>query len=593
MVTIHPSFRRSLAVLLLGGCDSPPSLTDDNSSFHFVNVATQVGVDAPLYSGGREKRFIVEAKGGSAGAFFDHDEDGDLDLYVVNGSQLDTSAGTTPRTNILYRNNLSDEAEASFTDISVAAGVDDQGWGMGVTTADYDNDGDQDIYVTNHGANAFYRNEADGSYLETAAAAGVADTSWSTGCSFADYDRDGDLDLYVSNYVDFRPVLEWHPAGQKTRWHGLEVFVGPAGLEGLPNVLYQNQGDGHFVDVTQAAGMADPGRPSLAAVWGDYDNDGDPDLYVANDSAPNYLYRNAGDGTFLEVAAVAGVATDRDGRPQAGMGCAFEDFDNDGWLDLFVTNFASDSSTLYRNNASTEGRSASTAGLYYTDVTYALGLGAATWAPLSWGTGFADFDHDGDKDLFVANGHVYPVVDEARAGSYAQHNQLFENTLFESGREDFNPIADFNPVAAGPGLLVRKVSRGATFGDYDGDGDIDIFVADLDDEPTLLRNDTPAKGHFLIIKTVGVTSNRDGVGTRIVVKAGSSTQIREIRAGDGFLTRSDARAHFGLGPHAHADIVELHWPSGQVDRIADVAADRVVIVEEGVGLSSVPVRGLQ
>ncbi len=589
MVTIHPCFLRSLALLLLlAGCDSPSNRSVTRPGFHFVNVATQVGVDAPLYSGGREKPFIVEAKGGSASAFFDHDEDGDIDLYVVNGSQLDNTVGTASRTNILYRNNLTDDAEASFTDISAAAGVDDPGWGMGVTTADYDNDGDQDIYVTNFGANAFYRNEADGTYSEIAAVAGVADTAWSTGCSFADYDRDGDLDLYVSNYVDFLPVLKWPPAGQKTRWHGLEVFVGPAGLAGVPNVLYQNQGDGHFVDATRAAGMVDPGRPSLAAVWGDYDSDGDPDLYVANDSAPNYLYRNAGDGTFLEVGAVAGVATDRDGRPQAGMGCAFEDYDNDGWLDLFVTNFASDSSTLYRNNGSTADGVAAAARLYFTDVTYALGLGAATWAPLNWGTGFVDFDHDGDKDLFIANGHVYPAVDDARVGSYAQHNQLFENILFENGKGDFNPVTE-----AGPGLLVRKVSRGATFGDYDGDGDIDIFVADLDDEPTLLRNDAPAKGHFLIVQTIGVTSNRDGVGTRIVVKTGSSTQIREIRAGDGFLTRSDARAHFGLGPHAHADIVELHWPSGQVDRIADVVADRVVIVEEGVGLTSVPVLGFQ
>ncbi len=226
--------------------------------------------------------------------------------------------------------------------------------------------------------------------------------------------------------------------------------------------------------------------------------------------------------------------------------------------------------------------------MYFTDVTYALGLGAATWAPLSWGTGFADFDHDGDKDLFVVNGHVYPAVDDAGAGSYAQHNQLFENILFENGRGDFNPVTE-----AGPGLLVRKVSRGATFGDYDGDGDIDIFVADLDDEPTLLRNDTPAKGHFLIVKTIGDNSNRDGVGTRIVVKTGSSTQIREIRAGDGFLTRSDVRAHFGLGIHAYADMVELRWPSGQVDRLNHVAADRVVVAREGAGITSVPVLGLQ
>jgi len=395
-----------------------------------------------------------------------------------------------------------------------------------------------------------------------------------TGCAFADYD--GDLDLYVSNYVDFAHVLSLPPAQRSTTWRGLEVFLGPTGLEGQANVLYQNRSQERFADATLAAGVTEQiPLPSLAALWGDYDNDGDQDLYVANDSKPNYLYRNNGDGTFAEVAASAGVATDRDGRSQAGMGCAFEDYDNDGWLDLFVTNFASDSSTLYHNNATATGRSPA-AGLYFTDLSYALGLGEATWEALSWGTGFADFDNDGDKDLFVANGHVYPAVDGAGAGSYAQLNQLFENT---DGR--FEPA-----TAAGKGLQVIEVSRGATFGDYDEDGDIDIFVANLDAVPTLLRNDTPDPGHWLTVKTVGVTGNRDGVGTRITVTTGSSVQVREVRAGDGFLTRSDARAHFGLGSHASAETLELRWPSGTVDRISDVVAERVVVVVEGQGVKA-------
>jgi hypothetical protein len=329
-----------------------------------------------------------------------------------------------------------------------------------------------------------------------------------------------------------------------------------------------------FTDISEAAGVADTGW-GMGVTTADHDNDGDQDIYVANDSKPNYLYRNNGDGTFAEVAASAGVATDRDGRSQAGMGCAFEDYDNDGWLDLFVTNFASDSSTLYHNNATATGRSPA-AGLYFTDLSYALGLGEATWEALSWGTGFADFDNDGDKDLFVANGHVYPAVDGAGAGSYAQLNQLFENT---DGR--FEPA-----TAAGKGLQVIEVSRGATFGDYDEDGDIDIFVANLDAVPTLLRNDTPDPGHWLTVKTVGVTGNRDGVGTRITVTTGSSVQVREVRAGDGFLTRSDARAHFGLGSHASAETLELRWPSGTVDRISDVVAERVVVVVEGQGVKA-------
>ena len=569
---ILPAATALLMAGAIGGCDAPPAdPAAGRGAFHFVDVARQAGVHSPLYSGGLDKRFIVEAKGGSAGAFFDADEDGDLDLYVVNGSQRDPPADSAPRTNILYRNELTDGGEAVFTDVTAETGTGDEGWGMGVTTADCDNDGDQDVYVTNHGANAFYQREADGTYTEIAAVAGVADSVWSTGCAFADYDRDGDLDLYVSNYADFLPVLRWPRHARTTTWRRLEVFVGPTGLEGVPNVLYRNRGDGRFDVATEAAGVTDAARAySLGVVWGDYDNDGDQDLYVANDSVPNYLYRNDGDGTFTEVGAAAGAATDGDGRAQAGMGCVFDDYDNDGWLDLLVTNFSSDSSTLYRNNGS-----AWKGGLYFTDVSYAVGLGEATWPLLSWGAGLMDFDNDGDKDLFVANGHVYPNVEGAGVEeSYAQHNQLFAS---RPGR--FEPVT----ASAGPGLQVRKVSRGASFGDYDGDGDVDIFVADLDDEPTLLRNDSRASGHWLMVKTVGVASNRDGIGARVSVTAGSAVQIREIRAGDGFLTRSDARAHFGLGQHGRAQLVEVRWPSGQVDRIADVPAGHVLVVEEGKG----------
>ena len=556
----------------IGGCDAP---SDDPGSsrgpFHFVDVTRRAGVQAPIFSGGLDKRYIIEAKGGSAGALFDSDGDGDLDLYVVNGSQLDAPADATPRTNLLYRNELTDRGDAGFTDVTAATGAGDEGWGMGVTTADYDNDGDQDIHVTNFGPNSLYRREHDGTYTEIAAAAGVADSAWSTGCSFADFDNDGDLDLFVSNYVDFLPVLGWPEHELTTTWRGVEVFAGPAGLDGVPNALYRNRGDGRFDDVTEAAGMAAaaPG-PSLGAVWGDFDGDGDPDLYVANDSVPNYLYRNDGDGAFTEVAAAAGVSADRDGRSQAGMGCVSEDYDNDGWLDLFVTNFSSDSSTLYRHSGAV-----STGALHFTDVSYRVGIGEATWPTLGWGAGLVDFDNDGDKDLFIANGHVYPNVEGAGVEEdYAQRNQLFEG---RAGR--YVEVT----ASAGPGLRVRKTSRGVSFGDYDNDGDMDVFVADLDDEPTLLRNDSPASGHWLMVKTVGVASNRDGIGARIIVTAGSSMQMREIRAGDGFLTRSDARAHFGLGRHRRVERVEVRWPSGQVDRLVDVDADRIVVVVEGRG----------
>jgi hypothetical protein len=564
----------------------------------FTDVAAEVGLTVKTTSGTPQKRFIVEGKGGAAAAFLDYDGDGDLDLYVLNGSRLwGFPSGEAPK-NRLYRNNLTETGRATFTDVTERAGVGDTGWGMGVTTADYDNDGDQDIFVTNIGPNVLYRNNGNGTFTDVTERAGVSGmgeaeragltTKWSTGCAFADYDRDGDLDLYVANYVDF-DVDRWPQDRQTLKWKGIEVMRGPMGLKGSPDILYRNNSDGTFTDVTEQAGMGEVKRYyGFAVVWGDYDNDGDPDLFVANDSVPNYLYTNDGDGTFTEVAEQAGVAYSQSGMPQAGMGAAFDDYNNDGWLDIFVTHFSEDYNTLYRNDQNG----------FFTDVSFPAGVGQASWMYVSWGAGFIDYDNDGDKDLFVANGHVYPQVDLYDFGmSYRETNQLFENRGEGGGsRPGGSQRADggmagggvvFADVsaAAGPGLRVKKVSRGACFGDYDNDGDLDIYVANLDDTPTLLRNDRVMDRHYwLIVRTVGTMSNHDGIGARVRVVTGTIEQIREIHAGDSFLSRSDARAHFGLGTYGKVDLLEVKWPSGTVDQLRDVVADRIITVKEKEGI---------
>ena len=408
----------SLASGCLSGPDSgepDPSVPDPGGPdpgglalpFTFTDVTEEMGITNHFHSGTPEKRYIMEAKGLS-GAFFDYDGDGNLDLYILNGSRVGEPPDGDVRTNMLYRNN-----GALFRDVTAQAEVGHEGWGMGVTTADYDNDDDQDIYITNFGQNVLYRNDGDGTFTDVTAQAGVGDERYSTGCAFADYDLDGDLDLYVANYVDF-DMHRWPAEKHTTVWRGVDVFRGPKGLKGAPDVLYRNDGNGAFTDVTSEAGIVDTANLyGLATVWGDFDEDGDPDLYVANDTVPNCLYRNNGDGTFSEVGDEAGVAHDPNGRSQSGMGCAVGDYDNDGHLDIFVTNFSLDYSALYRNNG---GSSAGQGLTWFTYASYPAGLGSASFWPLSFGTGFMDFDNDGDKDLFVANGHVYPIVEAAGTG---------------------------------------------------------------------------------------------------------------------------------------------------------------------------------
>ena len=528
----------------------------------FVDVAAEGGVTLMNVSGDGEQQYLVDAfMGGSA--FFDYDRDGDLDLYVLNGSRVGGFPGRDRPRNALYRNE-----GATFSNATEESGLGDTGWGMGCAVADYDNDGDADIYVTNYGSNALYENRGDGAFADVAQRAGVfGDEAFSTGCAFFDYDRDGDLDLYVANYVDFDHFMETTP-DRRHEWRGLTVHFGPHGMRGEADVFYRNEGEGVFSDATAVAGLVDRDMLyGLGVVAGDYDNDGDSDIYVANDTGPNYLYENRGDGTFTDVAWMKGAAYGEGGEPQGCMGIAFGDYDNDAYPDILVTNFWEETNTLYHNDG----------GRFFSDLTFDAGVGLESFQFLAWGTGFFDYDNDGDKDLFVANGHVYPQVDRANLGvSYAQTNQLFENM----GDGTFAEVS----LTSGAGLQIEKVSRGASFGDYDEDGDLDIFVLELNDLPTLLRNDGGDRNNYLIVRTEGTESNRDGIGARVKLRCGDVTQVNEVRSGSSYLSQNDSRVHFGLGECTTVNRLEVFWPSGLVESFEALSANRVLVIREGSGI---------
>jgi len=525
----------------------------ESAAISFVDQAVEAGL-TKVNTSGSDQRYIVEGMMGGA-AFFDYDNDGDVDLYITNGSSFDGFAPGQHPSNTLYRND-----DGRFADVTVAAAVGDTSWSMGCAVADYDNDGQVDLYVSNYGRNTLYRNRGDGRFADQTLAAGVGHEGWGTGVSFGDYDRDGDVDLYVANYIDFS--LEYQ-SPIPCLWKNVAVYCGPVGLLPEADIFYRNNGDGTFVDWTQEAGLAGDAFYGMSAIFGDYDDDGWPDLFVANDSTPNKLFRNTGAGRFVEEALLAGVAYNGEGVEQGCMGAAFADYDNDGNFDLFVTNFADEHNALYKN----EG------GGFFADMSFASGVGAADRRLVAWGTGFFDMDNDGDKDLFVANGHTYPQADLPRANSsYGQVNSLFENR--GDGR-----LVEIS-LQAGPGLAQRRVSRGASFADYDGDGDVDVFVLNLNEAPTLLRNDGVHDKHFLWVRTVGDKSNRDGIGARLTLRAGGRKQHAQVQSGDSYLSHSDLRVHFGLGVAERVEELEVRWPSGRVQVLRDIAADQVLVVRE-------------
>jgi hypothetical protein len=534
-----------------------------NLAIKLVDVAEQAGVTLLNVSGGLSKDYIVEVNGNGA-AFFDFDNDDDMDLLLVNGSTLDMfRQGGSPMV-ALYEN----DGRGAFTDVKAGSGLDSTGWGMGTCVADYDNDGFQDLYVTAYGPNVLFRNNGDGTFGDVTATAGVGDMRWGSNCAFGDYDRDGHVDLYVANYVAFDDEqVPKRGEGSSCRYMGIAAACGPVGLPPEPDALYRNNGDGTFSDVTEAAGVHGPAYYGLGVVFADLNDDGWPDIYVANDSEPNLLYLNNGDGTFSEDGLVAGVALSATGREQAGMGVDAGDYDGNGRLDLIVTHFSEDYTTLYDN---------SDAG-YFSDVSSVTGIGPPTLRYLGWGVGFVDVDNDGLLDVFVANGHVVPEVDQqGLATTYLQRSQLFQN----QGNKRFRDVTD----EVGGGLLIEKSTRGAAFGDYDNDGDIDVLLINLNDRPTLLRNDTPGDHHWITLKLAGSESNRDGIGAKVTIEAGGRTQIAEVRSGSSYLSHNDMRVHFGLGDADRVEGLEIRWPSGLVDTVDAPQTDRFYVVQEGQGL---------
>jgi hypothetical protein len=530
---------------------------DRPTNVQFTEIAAQAGITFKhVFS--PEKKYIVESMSGGV-ALFDYDNDGYLDIYFVNSLTVDLAAKHQKTKSALYHNN----GDGTFTDVTDKAGVGDVGFGMGVAVGDYNNDGFDDLYVTCLGRNHLFKNNGNGTFTDVTNKAGVGDPRWSTGAAFLDYDNDGKLDLFVSNYVDFDlDHLPEFGKGRTCQFKGVPVQCGPRGLPGAGDSLYHNNGDGTFTDVSKKAGVSDPnGYYGLGVICSDFDEDGYVDIFVANDSTPNFLYHNNGDGTFKEIGFTSGTAVNESGSEQGCMGVTVGDYDHDGKLDLFITNFDDEYNVLYHN----DGHNA------FTDVSYAAKLAEVSLPYVGWGTKFFDYDNDGWLDLFAANGHAYPQRDHYRQRELLHHN---------------NRDGTFSEVAAqmGASLMQERVGRGVAFGDIDNDGDIDIVVNDLDGSPQLLRNDGGNSNNSVLIKTVGVNSNRDGIGARVKIVSGDLTQIDELRSGGSYISQNDLRLHFGLEKRTTIDLIEVRWPSGVIDKVTGLSANRIVTIKEGKGV---------
>jgi hypothetical protein len=532
---------------------------------NFVDIGEKAGLTMKNVFGGVDtKKFIIETTGTGV-AIFDYDNDGWPDIFIVNGTTLEGFPPGKGPTNHLYHNNR----DGTFTDVTVKAGLAATGWGQGVCVGDYDNDGWDDLYVTYYGKNILYHNNGDGTFTDVSKKAGVAGTGkdWGTGCAFVDYDRDGHLDLMVANYVDFDLANAPAPGDRPSCvWKGVPVMCGPRGLPWKHNILYHNRGDGTFQDVTSKAHIDKTnGHYAFSVSTFDYDNDGWPDIFVACDSTPSILYHNNHDGTFTDVAVISGAAFNEDGREQAGMGSTIGDFNGDGRLDIFKTNFSDDTSTLYRNNG--DGT--------FDDVTVAAGLGLHTQY-LGWGTMFLDFDNDGWPDLLLVNGHVYPEVDSQHLGSsFKEPRILYHN----NGNGTFSDISE----NAGPAITTAMSSRGLAIGDLWNDGRQSAVISNMNAPPSLLVNQARSSNHWVEFRTIGTRSNRDGIGARITVKAGSRNFVDEVRSGSSYISNNDMRVHFGLGAATKIEWVQVRWPSGLVERFEGLPVDAIHTLKEGSG----------
>jgi len=530
---------------------------------HFTDVAPQAGLTSPtVYGAGERNQYILETIGCGC-AFIDYDNDGWIDIFLLGGTRLTgTAEGGGNR---LFKNNR----DGTFTDVTSRAGLAKTGWACGVCVADYNNDGFDDIFVSGWGDNILYRNNGDGTFTDVTKASGLKQSAgrWGTGCTFLDYNRDGNLDLFVANYIgSFDPAKAPKPGmAANCQYSGMPVLCGPRGFPFGQHSLYRNNGDGSFTDVSVQSGIAKARNSyGLTAIAADFDDDGWPDIYVACDSTPSLLFLNNHDGTFREEGALRGVAYSEDGQEQAGMGVAVNDYDLDGHLDIFKTNFADDTSNVYHN----DGRGS------FDDVTRRVGLGVENRF-VSWGSGIVDLDNNGLPDLFAVTGNVYPNLERLSPNYPVKSPRILFRNL---GGGRFEELFE-----AGKALAEAHVSRGCAFGDFDNDGDLDILIVNLNETPSLLRNDLSSSNHWLKVKLIGKISNRSAIGARLVIKAGDQTQTQEIQSQSSFLSCNDPRLHFGLGSATSAEI-KVRWPNGGWQSFSKVESNQLVSIKEGVSI---------
>ena len=537
----------------------------------FLNVARESGLNAKTIFGGEHKnKYLLETTGCGV-AFYDYDNDDWLDIFLVNGWRLEGFPPVQAPTSHLFKNNR----DGTFTDVTAKAGLVHSGWGQGVCIGDYDNDGFEDLFVTYFGKNVLYHNNGNGTFTDVTEKAGVGGNPqrWNTGCAFVDYDRDGLLDLFVANYIDMDLATAPVPESGPCLYKGVMVACGPPGLKGGANILYHNNGDGTFTDVTEKSGILQAnGTYGLGVLTADFDNDGWPDIYVANDTTASALYQNKKNGTFVDIAMESGCALSADGKPQAGMGLSAADYDLDGNLDIVKTNFAGDTPSLYHN----------TGGGNFEDATTPAGLGRHTEF-LGWGVGFFDMDNDGWPDILICNGHVYPEVEQLKTeAGYPQQKLLYRN--LRNGR--FDDVS----LQGGSGIIAPAASRGCAFGDFDNDGDIDVVVNTVNDYPQLLRCDSSLHHNWLKVRTIGTKSNRSGIGARLRCvthppdEPKPHQQIDEVRSGGSYLSQNDLRIHFGIGKAERVDLLEIRWPSGHLDTLKDLKPNQLIVVREGEGM---------
>jgi enediyne biosynthesis protein E4 len=554
----------TIAILFAAGALAVAGAQNSPLGFTFTNIAAAAGLTSrTVYGGEHTNKYLLETTGCGAAAL-DYDGDGWLDIFLVNGTTLEGFPKGREPTNRLYRN----KGDGSFEDVTTRAGLAQSGWGQGVCSGDYDNDGREDLFVTYWGQNRLYRNKGDGTFEDATNRAGLtsARTRWGAGCALFDYNRDGLLDIIAANYIDLDLASTPVPESGLCRYKGIPVACGPPGLPGGKNVLYRNLGNGTFEDVSDQSGISRArGTYGLGVATVDFNDDGWVDVYVANDSNPSALYVNNRDGTFTDVGITAGCAYSQDGKPQAGMGIAVGDYDRNGTLDIFKTNFAGDTSTLYANTGN---------GLCE-DRTFAAGIGLNTrW--LGWGVGFLDLDSDGWLDLFLVNGHVYPEVERIKTeAGYKQRKVVYRN--LRNGR-----FADVTEQLGDP-VTVPKAGRGAAFADFDNDGDIDIVVNNVHDAPDLYRLDQTGERHWIALKLVGTQSNRSAIGARVRLVTAEGAQLQEVRGGGSYYSQNDLRVHFGLGGARAIERIEVRWPNGREETWTELPIDRLHTLKEGAG----------